>query len=268
MNDARICRARNSEPPAARGVELTNVTAKAGKFAGVLAVPAWRRALQRHRVAAGVEHLSVLRKLVIVRTVVDGGANRGQFSLVARHCFPEARIVAFEPLAEPAAVFRRVFVGDARTTLVEAALGPEAREAVIHRSACDDSSSLLPITASQNALFPGTAEAGTETIRVARLAEHIVATSIETPALLKLDVQGFELQALAGCEDLLDCFAWVYVECSFIELYTGQALADEVIDWLHERCFRLKGIYHMSYDRKGRSIQGDFLFVKQGVSSP
>ncbi len=62
-----------------------------------------------------------------------------------------------------------------------------------------------------------------------RLHDFIAAEKIVPSALLKLDVQGFELSALQGCEDLLQHFAWVYVECSFIELYEGQALADEVI---------------------------------------
>ncbi|MGB5147902.1 MAG: FkbM family methyltransferase, partial [Porticoccaceae bacterium] len=91
----------------------------------------------------------------------------------------------------PAALWRAVFAGDARATLVEAAVGPQAGEAQIHVSARDDSSSLLPITARQNALFPGTGEAGTATIRVARLADEVPAADIAAPALLKLDVQGF-----------------------------------------------------------------------------
>ncbi|MGA7966535.1 MAG: FkbM family methyltransferase, partial [Gammaproteobacteria bacterium] len=87
------------------------------------------------------------------------------------------------------------------------------------------------------------------------------AEEIASPALLKLDVQGFELPTLQGCEDLLSRFAWVYVECSFIELYEGQALADEVITWLRERGFALSGVYNMSYGRSGRAIQADFLFA-------
>lgn len=142
-------------------------------------------------------------------------------------------------------------------------MGPESGTAQIHLSARDDSSSLLPITARQNALFPGTAEAGTATIRVARLADALPAADIEAPALLKLDVQGFELQALAGCEDLLDRFAWVYVECSFVELYAGQAFADAVIAWLREREFVLRGVYHMAYDGDGRAVQADFLFARR-----
>ena len=239
---------------------ITNLITKARKLAGILVVPAWRAALRRHRVAAGVEHARVLRNLGPVRTVVDVGANRGQFALAARHCFPQARIVSFEPLAGPAALYRAVFAGDDRARLVEAAIGPEPGEATIHVSARDDSSSLLPITARQNALFPGTAETGTAIIQVTRLADALPAGEIAAPALLKLDVQGFELPALAGCEDVLERFAWVYVECSFMELYAGQSLADEVIAWLRERGLRLSGVYNMAYDGEGRAVQADFLF--------
>ena len=81
---------------------MNPLTAKARKLAGILRVPAWRVALLYHRVAAGVEHAVVLRSLGPLSTVVDIGANRGQFALAARHCCPQGRIVSFEPL--PAAL--------------------------------------------------------------------------------------------------------------------------------------------------------------------
>ena len=55
-------------------------------------------------------------------------------------------------------------------------------------------------------------------------------------------------------------FSYVYVECSFVELYVGEAMVDDIIAWLQERGWYLSGIYHMVYDRNGRSIQADFLF--------
>jgi hypothetical protein len=124
----------------------------------------------------------------------------------------------------------------------------------------DDSSSLLPITKAQDRLFPGTAEARTESISIGRLADFVATNRIKSPALLKLDVQGFELSALQGCEDFVCRFEWLYVECSFAELYEGQALAEEVIAWLRPRGFSLNGVYNMSYDGDGRAIQADFLF--------
>jgi FkbM family methyltransferase len=216
----------------------------------------------RYGVAAAVEHTIVLKNLGSLKMVVDIGANRGQFALVVRHCFPQAQIVSFEPLEHPANTFRRVFENDQRVQLIDSALGSESGGADMYVSKQDDSSSLLPITDYQSKLYPGTSESGRLTIRVQRLTDVLTQDDILEPSLLKLDVQGFELQVLAGCEALLSRFEWIYVECSFIELYEGQALADEVIAWLHERGFSLTGVYTMSYDHFGRAIQADFLFKK------
>jgi len=234
---------------------------RVGKLAPILKSPYYQKMLLCHRVAAGVEHAQVLSGLDC-RTVVDIGANRGQFALVARQCQPEAWIISFEPLPAAAAKFRALFAGDDRVTLHEAAIGPAPGNATIHISRRDDSSSLLPITSAQVALFPGTAEIATAIVRVAPLRQFISAADIQIPALLKVDVQGFELEALRGCEDLLDQFTCVYVECSFVELYAGQSLADEVIAWLRERGFRLRGVHNMEYDRDGRAVQADFLFAR------
>lgn len=237
---------------------FTQTKARIIKLYGCLIDPSFRRALFVHGVGAAPEHRHVLGPNLA--TVVDIGANRGQFSLAVRRWAPGAKVFAFEPLSGPAARFRKIFEGDSRVTLHLAAIGPESSDATIHVSAADDSSSLLPISGLQARLYPGTAEVRTERIRMARLADFIPTEQIATPALLKLDVQGFELEALRGCEDLLERFFQVYVECSFVELYSGQALAHEVIAWLGERGFLLKGVYNMGYDRKGGAVQGDFLF--------
>lgn len=241
---------------------MLSMVARTRKFLNLLGVPVWRRALLGHRVAAGPEHGFVLRHLGDIRTVVDIGANCGQFALVARYCFPASRIFSFEPLPGPATLYRSVFAQDAHVTLHEGAIGPEAGETTIHISKRADSSSLLPIGAAQDKLFPGTAEAGTAVIRVGPFSAYVAPADIHGPALLKLDVQGFELQALKGCEEALERFAWVYAECSFIELYEGQALADEVIAWLRERGLGLCGVYNMAYDGERRPVQADFLFRK------
>jgi len=236
--------------------------ARAIKLYGCLIDPTFRKAFFSHGVAAAPEHRHVLGPNLV--TVVDIGANRGQFSLAVRRWAPGAQVVAFEPLAAPADRFRKVFQDDSKVVLHQAAIGPEAGEAIIHVSAADDSSSLLPISQLQQRLFPGTGEVRTETIKVGRLADFVSTKEIAGPALLKLDVQGFELEALRGCEDLLECFACVYAECSFVELYSGQALAHDVIEWLARHGFILTGVYNPCYEKKGKTVQGDFLFAKMG----
>ncbi len=219
--------------------------------------PVLRHALINHRVVAGVEHKPVLNSALM--TVIDIGANRGQFALAAR-TISGARVISFEPLKQAAEIFEGVFADDPAVSLHQVAIGDESGEKLIHLSAHDHSSSLLEIGERQSAVFPGTHEVGTRVVRVGTLDEFISHKDIVSPAMLKLDVQGFELQALKGCKSLIDRFDFIYCECSFVELYKHQKLAHEVIDYLHAFGFNLAGVYNPQYDPGGNCIQSDLLF--------
>jgi FkbM family methyltransferase len=232
-----------------------------GKLLRVLSIAPYRRAFLRTRVAASAEHDDILSGLG-VDTVVDIGANKGQFALCARRLFPQAQIFSFEPLPGPAAIFQNVFRDDPRTRLFNTAIAARAGAAAMHVSRREDSSSLLPIAQAQHENFPHTEEARQETVALARLADCIAAADITGTALLKLDVQGYELTALEGCAELLKLFRYVYVEASFIELYVGQALADEVVAHLQARGFGLMCVANLSKGTSQRPIQADFLFVR------
>ena len=65
-----------------------------------------------------------------------------------------------------------------------------------------------------------------------------------------------------GKSNFLAKFDYIYVECSFVELYKEQVLVDEVIQYLINYSFKLDGIYNTFYDKKGIAVQGDFLFSK------
>ena len=221
----------------------------------------WRAGL-RHGVAAAIEHGDALRGQDFA-TVVDIGANVGQFSLFCRETFPQARIFAFEPLPRAAAEFRKVFAGDSNVVLFESAVAPESGQATLHVSSRGDSSSILPIGAGQVELFPGTEEASRIEVATAPLSEHLTADRIARPALLKLDVQGFEKTALEGCEDLLARFEAVYVECSYVELYDGQTLAPEVVAFLEARGFAVRGRFNLATDPRYGEVQADLLFTRR-----
>ncbi len=231
------------------------------KILRVLWIPEYRAAFLRMRVAASTEHDAILEGLDL-DTVVDIGANRGQFALCARRLYPAARIISFEPLAGPAGTWRSVFKGDARASLIQAAVGEQSGQAQMHVARWDGSSSLLPIGPAQQDHFPLTSEARRESVTTVRLSERLGAAELAGRALLKLDVQGFELSTLRGCEDLLPLFRYVYVEASFIELYTGQALAGEVVGHLLSRGWRLACVANPSYGKSAKPIQADFLFER------
>lgn len=238
---------------------------KMKKMAYLLTHTLYRKGL-RYGVAAAVEHSRFLRQHSF-RTVIDAGANKGQFSLAVRAHLPETRIVAFEPLPGPGTIFQSLFKNDERITLVSAALGPTPTETNIHISKRADSSSLLPIGPLQSRIFSGTEEVGVQRIKVVKLDDAVQANDMASPTLLKIDVQGYELELLKGAEKTLAIVDAIYAELSFLPLYEGQPLADEVIAWLAERNFAFTGIYHIAFREDGSAVQADFHFTKRQSSN-
>jgi FkbM family methyltransferase len=220
------------------------------------------RAFLRGGVAPAIEHRSMLKRLPF-DFVVDVGANRGQFSLLCRRLNPAAGIVAFEPLAEPAKIYHAVFAGDTGTRLFNCALGPQRGEIAMNVSGHDDASSLLPISKVQTDNFSGTEAVARQMVSVGLLSDFVSFSDLGTRNLLKIDVQGFELEVLKSAGPMLSQFEWIYAECSYVPLYEGQALVREIVAFLAERGFCLSGEFNPSYARTdGRLLQADLLFEK------
>lgn len=238
---------------------LRAIGRRARKLNSLLRVAEYRRALWRG-VPAAVEH-DRTELPSGVRTVLDVGANRGQFAVVAGRRWPQAALVCFEPLPAPRAVLARVLGRDQRLRIVGAALTDQAGWAEMHVSRAEDSSSLLPITARQVEAFPGTDEVGRTAVRTARLDEEVAPGTIERPAVLKIDVQGSELGVLRGATGLLAELDAILIEASFAELYAGQALADEVIRFLQSHGFALVAITSPVADDRGTVLQADLVFA-------
>lgn len=218
----------------------------------------------RLRVAPAIEHIAALSSFSF-NTVVDVGANRGQFATIARRLFPGAKIYSFEPLPGPAAIFSKALGADARVSLFNTAIGPEAKSATIYVTTRDDSSSLLQPAAAQDDIF-GVTTARTDQISVRRLSDCIDDADLKGPALLKIDVQGGERDVLDGASNLIDRFDAIYVECSFVAMYEHQPLYHEIARWMDEHGFKLGGVYNQHVDPQHGPVQADFLFLKSKPS--
>ena len=226
--------------------------------------PDLRRAL-RQKVLPATEHLPVLAGLPEMALVVDIGANVGQFALVARHRWPRARIVSFEPLPECARQVRALFDGDPRFECRGLALTDHAGTDAFHVTGAEDSSSLLPVAARQVEEF-ATDEARVVQVRTARLDAELPLGDLPPqgePILVKLDTQGTELAVLQGGAALVERATHLLVEVSFVELYEGQADAAEVTRHLVERGWDLRSVYDVKASRRsGEPLQADALFTR------
>ena len=212
-------------------------------------------------IAPSIEHRKALSG-IHCDLIIDAGANRGQFSLISKLVKPGVPILAFEPIPSEAELFRCVTTGLEMIKLHQTALGDIAGEAELHLSRHQDSSSLLPIGEMQKKLFPATDEIGTLRVSVKRLDDFRSDWEKYARILLKIDVQGFELPVLKGAADALQKCAYVYVECSEIELYVEQALFRDVAEFLKDQGFKLKCRYNETLAEK-QLIQADYLFCRE-----
>jgi FkbM family methyltransferase len=241
-----------------RGAELRRKTVKLARLART---PAYVRSL-RLGVAAAIEHNEVAFGRDF-HTVIDIGANRGQFALFALHRFPHAAVHCFEPVPQAMHVLRRTVGDNDRVVLWDVAVGAREDRVQINVSERDDCSSLLVPGSKLKDLEPASRTVSTVSAVVKRLDGVFQADTFRGPTLLKIDVQGFEEQVLQGAEGLLPVLDEILVEGSFVEMYEGQCLADELISMLSARGFRLRGVFSMTRDSDGTPLQADLLFARR-----
>ena len=79
---------------------------------------------------------------------------------------------------------------------------------------------------------------------------------------LKIDTQGYEEEVLAGAGDLVGEFGAIQLEMSFVELYAGQQLFDDLYSRMRGLGYRLQIIESGFSDATGRMMQCDGLFVR------
>lgn len=232
---------------------------KPTKALRLLATPRFAYAAARYGVAAAVEHVRAI-DFTAAQTLLDVGANKGQFSLAFRKLRPRAQIIAFEPLPEPAERFSRLFAGDSRAALHRIALSDRNGSAEFHVTDRADSSSLLPPGQGQARAF-GVSKAATINVSTRRLGDIVSMEDLPRPILLKIDVQGAELRVIEGCVDL-SLVDFIYSELSFVELYEGQPLFQEFAQALFARDYELAGVFNQVSTREFGPTQADFLFRK------
>lgn len=229
------------------------------KGLGLLAHPYFVRAAITHRVAAASEHLAAIR-ICAANTLIDAGANKGQFSLAFRALRSQASIIAFEPLPEAADKFNRVFGEDSLILLHRVALTISEGTAEFHVTNRTDSSSLLRPGEGEARAF-GVHSATTIEVPTKRLDQCIEIGMQAHPILLKVDVQGGEIGVFEGCQALEE-IDFIYVELSFVELYAGQPLFQDVSEYLAGRGFIIAGIFNQVFTAEYGPTQVDALFKR------
>ena len=192
--------------------------------------------------------------------IIDGGANVGTFALKVRRFFPDAKIELIEP--QPACQIElEKLVSLPDFTLHQVALVSPAQSGM--------SVSLTTTPGEVNTGAHIEWDAGESSVKVpAATLDSLLDGRMRAHErlLIKLDLQGYELEALAGAEAALLQTEVILTEASFFAQAYEPPIA-KLIGWLDERGFVLYDIAAVSARaRDGRARQGDFIFVRR--SSP
>jgi FkbM family methyltransferase len=202
-----------------------------------------------------------------VDVVFDVGANSGQYATGLRRAAYKGRIISFEPLSGPFSVLESKASKDPLWDCRRYALGDVDGTISINVAGnAGQSSSILPMLKSHQDAYPPANYIGTEDVPIHRLDS--LAPEILRPTdviFLKIDVQGFEKQVLAGSKSTVnDRCVGMQLELSFLPLYEGGMLIPEALDLIYSLGFTLTGLLPCFMDtRNGRMLQADGIFFRE-----
>jgi len=166
--------------------------------------------------------------------VVDVGANRGRWTEMARAVFPRAEFLLIEPQPEMRAPLDALCQRLPGVRWVECAAGAREETRIQTIWADHEGSSFLPHP-QEDRLAAGEQRPA----RVRRLDDLLAEDGGRVPDLVKLDVQGFELEALSGCPSIFGRTELFVMETSLYAFLPGLPLLREVIDFMAERDYEV-----------------------------
>ncbi|MEH3034314.1 MAG: FkbM family methyltransferase [Aeromicrobium erythreum] len=225
-----------------------------------------RKALQRADLEIGrgsyaTRLVNTLRSREI-ETVLDVGANVGQYAVLTRSAGFGGRIISCEPLSGAFGQIAARAKSDPRWTVLNTAVGAEPGETTINVSENSFSSSIREMTHEHLDAAPGSGYIAVETVPVTTVRDVVAEHDVDPArALLKIDTQGFEDEVLRGAGDLVGRFAAIQLELSFVELYAGQRLYEDLVADMAAAGYRIQQIDPGFSNEAGRLLQVDGLFV-------
>ncbi len=197
-----------------------------------------------------------------IKVIFDIGGNIGSWTLLAKTNFPQAEIHAFEPLENFANCLKENTKNFSAISVHQVALGND--HAINEMYVAGDSSSLLPLGNLMQEQYEIQSKEKMQ-IQTVILDEYIKEKKISQPDFIKLDIQGYELEALKGAKEAMQHAKYIFIEVSFEEFYIGQPLLYEVVAFMAEHKFyatALKKETHVGM----RLYQTDILFEKRELN--
>ncbi len=199
-----------------------------------------------------------------INTVIDIGANIGEFTTIFAELFPDAKIYAFEPLPD---CFKQLEIRTKKNLKniknFNYALGSQEGELKLHKSSWHPASSFREMGDLHKQNYPHSSESEDLIVRIRKLDDIFSDVSLTNNIFIKMDVQGFEDEVIKGGVNIFKKAKVVVAESSFQKLYENEPLFHGIYSLLHPLGFQYVGSLKQSANKKDESfLQGDCIFIK------
>lgn len=197
-----------------------------------------------------------------IATVLDVGANVGQFARQIHSVLPDASIYSFEPLSDCFAELVSNMKHVPNFHAYNFALGDKDCEARIHKNKYRPATSILPMEDSCKEAYPFTGEESEEAIKIRRLDDLASGLDGHGGLLIKIDVQGYEDKVIRGGWSTIGRAKVLLIETAFKRLYKGQPLFEDIQGMLKQIGYSYAGsLEQYPNPVDGSPLQEDSIFV-------
>jgi FkbM family methyltransferase len=170
------------------------------------------------------------------RVILDIGAAKGYWSEFAHYFYPDAAFYLIDPLVESEPRLRHLCATKQNFSYVLCAAGDTEGEQSMSIASDLDGSSLFSFNVN------GTTDAPERMVQVRTVDSLLSEGKIAPPQLVKIDVQGYELNVLNGGGRLFETAEVFILEVSLFEFLPGMPVVHEVVDYMIRRQYVLYDI--------------------------
>lgn len=192
------------------------------------------------------------------KVILDGGAHLGKWSESMSSMYPDAEYLIVEP--NPAVskkIEERINPAGIKYNLIKKALGPEKGETFLNVWEEADTK-LVGSSICGHFRDEEPKKVACEVIDLDSIADEFNVT----PDLVKLDLQGYELEALKGATKVLEKAECFLIEFGCLEAYVERATPRDLINFMYENNFTLYDIVDLHYRPYDNALTGgDFFFI-------
>ena len=194
--------------------------------------------------------------------IIDAGANVGNITALFQQQYKCPTIYAFEPIPELTEGLQKRFEGHANIYIIPKAVGAETKTISFNLVNNLVSSSIFPVSDIKKH-YHGEKVGIKQILNVNMVRLDEALNGIDGIDILKLDLQGYELEALKGCGDLLKDIKIVTTEIEFVPLYESQPLFGDIDIYLRSNGFKLLNLYELWTQQDGQLTAGDAVYLNE-----